>query len=56
VVGLVENQEFNMIEVNVSLAHQIEQTPGSGHQYIDPLFEFSNLRILINTAKNANYI
>ncbi len=49
-VSLVEDESFDLREIDVPLLHQVEQAPRAGHQNIEPLIEHLDLGLLRNAA------
>ena len=51
-VGLIEDEELDIIEVDVALPVEVEQSAGCGNQYIDTTTKVVDLWPLVYTAKN----
>ena len=43
-IGLIQHQDFDLIEIGVALVDQIEQPPRASHQDIDPIAQRPDLR------------
>ena len=51
-IGLVEDQDFDVRQIDVALLHQIEQPAGRGDQNVDAGVQGSHLRRLADAAVN----
>ena len=51
-VGLVQDEDFNMLQGNMSLTDQVVEPAGSGHQNVHPTREGFHLRLLPHAAEN----
>jgi hypothetical protein len=51
-VGLVKNEDFELIEFNMALVHQVEQTSGCGHKNMGTAFQGPHLIHLADATIN----
>ena len=51
-VGFIEDQEFDRIEPDMPLLHEIEQPPGRRNQNVEPTNQRSDLRLLADTTED----
>src|SRR5262249_39580183 len=51
-IGLVENQDLDVAEINVALLHEVEEPAGRGDQDIDAVFQCANLVALADATEN----
>src|SRR5690606_13779397 len=52
-VGFVEDQNFNVGQVDTALAGEVKQAAGAGDQYVDTLGHGLDLRVHANATKDA---
>ena len=51
-IGFVEDQQFNVVQTQSPLTHQIEQAPGRSHENIGPLSQRGDLAIHRYSSEN----
>ena len=52
-VGLVENGDGDVVELDVSLAHEVLKTAGAGDEDVGALLECTHLTTLRNTTEDG---
>ena len=50
-VCFIEYEVVQVLQVDETLVHEVEQTPGSGDDDVDPAAEFLDLALLADAAK-----
>ena len=51
-IGFVQHKNFQLIQLDEALTHQIIQPTGRGNENVHPAAQLLNLRILVDAAKN----
>src|SRR5574344_697225 len=51
-VGFVENEMFDVIQMDKPLVDKVEQTNGSSNKHFGATLELLDLRVLVNAAQN----
>jgi prepilin-type processing-associated H-X9-DG protein len=55
-VHFIQDEGFDLIKMDVSLLHQVQQTPGSGYENINTATQRLYLSCLIDTAENSGVL